>query len=93
MAERGGLVKLPGGQTGDSKVRGERSNQGQGGGSGSGCAEGGPWGGGPLRPGQLPWAGLDLSPPATPGAQSTCPSQASQSGAAFLEPPLSLQLL
>lgn len=53
--------------------------------------EGPGWG--PLRPGQLPWAGLDLSPPATPGAQSTCPSQASQSGASFLEPPLSLQLL
>lgn len=57
MAERGGLVKLPGGQTGDSKVRGERSNQGQGGGSGSGCAEGGPWGGGSseARPAPLGW--------------------------------------
>lgn len=72
MAE--GLVKHPGGQTGDRKVGGGRNGATRARvvGVAVDVPKEGPEGN-HLGPGQLPWARLDLSPLATPGAQSTCP--------------------
>lgn len=68
-----GLVSCPGRELVRPK-EGDGSHQGPGD-EGGVCRREDP--GGPSGLSQVPWAGLDLPPSlATPGAQSTCPSQA-----------------
>lgn len=75
MAE--GLAKRPGGQTGDNNVgRGSTEQPGAGWWEWQWMCRRRALGRTIWGPGQLPWATLDLPPPATPGAQNTCPSQA-----------------